>query len=367
MTEYLYITRLLKGILDNNETEELPDGATFEGVYKKSRFHHLSAMVFYAIEKLKNKPDERLYKLWRQDRDKAIARDFKQLHEYNILEQTFVANEISYIPLKGIILKELYPSPDMRYMCDIDVITKENTHIKIKKLMLDNGYEIEHYQVGNHDSYTKKPVMNIEIHRFLFSDFTFGGKHFAKYFKNPFDLTKDNEGYKRELCETYFFLHLLTHAAKHYLNGGIGLRAFMDIWLYYKNNRDNIDLKRIGDILSDSNYKELCFDFVTLSQMWFGDMPYDKKYDQMSEYIFKGGAFGTIESNVNNEIKEQGKAKYIFSTLFPSCKKLAFSYPILNKAPVLYPFCLILRLLTKPIVNFKKNFAKLKAILKFKK
>ncbi|MBE6836986.1 MAG: hypothetical protein E7509_03175 [Ruminococcus sp.] len=367
LSEFQYITSLLKRVLRGEKPEELPEGLTFEGIYKKSKFHHVSGMVFYGIEQLGSKPSDNILKIWRQDRDKAIARDLQQFHEYGVLEQTFNSNKIKYIPLKGIILKKLYPSPDMRYMCDIDVITEENSHHKLRDLMIQNGYEAEHFDAGNHDEYTKKPIMNVEIHRFLFSDYTFGGKHFAKYLKNPFDFSKQTEGFRCELDSTYFFLHLLTHAAKHYINGGVGLRAFMDIWLYYKNHNEKIDLDKIGNILKDNQYKKLCFDILLLSQMWFGDKEWDNSFDEMAEYVYKGGAFGTVKSSTHNEIREKGKAKYLLTKLFPSYRTLAFSYPIIKKIPVLYPFCLILRLFTKPIINFKRTMNKLKGLFSFKK
>ncbi len=367
MKAYRYITSVLKSVLLNERPEELPDGLTFEGVYKKSKAHHISGMVFYGIEQLENKPEEKLYKLWRQDRDKAIARDFNQLHEYELLENDFFKNQIDYIPLKGIVLKKLYPSSDMRYMCDIDVFTKDGSHRMLKDIMIKKGYEIEHFDAGNHDAYLKKPVMSVEIHRSLFSDYTFGGKHFAEYFKNPFEYAEKMGEYKSELKKTYFFLHLLTHAAKHYINGGIGLRAFMDIWLYYNNFKNEIDLDKIKEILKNSDYQKLCFDFITISKMWFGDEKYDKSFDEMARYIYSGGAFGTIKSNTHNEIREKGKFRYILTSIFPSYKKLCFSYPIIKKIPILYPFCLILRLITKPFINHKRVFAKIKGILSFKK
>ena len=367
MKEYIYITSLLKSILKNQKPSELPDGLTFEGIYKKSKAHHISGMVFYGIEILEKKPDEKLFKLWRQDRDKAIARNFNQLHEYDLLENDFNENKIEYIPLKGIILKSLYPSSDMRYMCDIDVITQEGSHRMLRDIMTKKGYEIEHFDVGNHDAYFKKPVMSIEIHRSLFSDNTFGGKHFKDYLKNPFECAEKVGEYKFELKKTYFFLHLLTHAAKHYINGGVGLRAFMDIWLYYENFKSEIDLDKIKEILRNSEYKKLCFDFITISEMWFGDKKYDKSFDEMAHYICSGGAFGTIKSNTHNEIREKGKFRYILTSLFPSCKKLSFSYPILKKIPILYPFCLILRLVTKPFINHKKTWGRIKGIFSYKK
>lgn len=366
-TEYQYIVKLLRCVLRGEKPDELPEGASFEGVYKKAAAHHVENAVFYGIEQLENKPEQQLYKHWRQDRDKGIARDMNQCHELEALKKVLEDNGIRYIVLKGSVMKGLYPSTDIRYMCDSDIVVDGGKTAQCKEIMESLGYEVEHYNQGNHDAYVKKPVMSVEIHRSIFSDTTFAGKNFFKLFEKPFEVSRKVSEYGYELEPTYFFLHLLTHTAKHYINSGVGLRAFMDIWLYIRKYADEIDYKAIEKALEGNNYKQLCLDFIKLSQMWFGDLAYDGSFDEMAEYIFKGGAFGTLNTMAENKVKQKGRAGYFFSYLFPSFKELSVGYPVIKKCPILYPAMLVWRIISKPFN--KKSRAKIKASLKaiFKK
>lgn len=364
--EYDYLVVLLKSVLDNKKPPEKPENLTFEGIYKKALRHHVANISFYAIERLENKPEPSLYKLWRQERDKAIVRDMHQQHEYELLKSELDKAHIRYIPLKGTLMKKLYPSSDMRYMCDIDMVVDPESKALCKELMTKNGYETEHYEQGNHDSYSKKPVMNVEIHNLIFSDSTHIGKKFYKLFLKPFELSKKTSDYSYELEKTYFFLHLLTHSAKHYLYGGIGFRAFMDIYLFYKNYASEIDMQAVEKALETTQYKQLCLDFIKLAQVWFGDLQNDRSLRETELYIFKGGAFGTVTAMTENEISEKGRFRYILSSLFPSFTMLKASYGILNKLPFLYPFLIVWRILTKPFINHKKTSQKLKTLFKFK-
>lgn len=361
--EFDYTVTLLNCVISEKKPPEKPAEATFEGIYKKAKAHHVSAMVYYAIEQLSQKPQPQLMRLWSQERDKAIVRDINQSYEYSQLTSRLEENKIRYISLKGTILKGLYPSRDMRFMCDIDMICDSRNAKKIKEIMLSLGYEVETFEKGNHDAYLKKPIMNVEIHTSLFSSSTFGAKNFSKILSEPFENAEKISDFGYQMKPTYFFLHLLTHTAKHYLNGGIGLRSFMDLWLYYKNFGDEIDFNLIDKLLASTSRIELCHELFSLSKMWFGNEPYNESFDEMSAYIFSGGAFGTVSGSVKKQINEMGKVKYFFTLLFPSYDTMAENYPLCKKIPPFYPLCLIYRLLVKSFVSFRKNFQRLKVLL----
>lgn len=362
--KYEYVVHLLKCVLSGEKPNELPEDLNFQDVYNAAKYHHVANATFYAIEKLDTKPDDVLYQKWSQERDLMIMRDIKQAHELELMKKRLSENKIRHILLKGSVMKELFPSTDIRYMCDVDMVIDPENAEKVRDIMVELGYEVKAFNQRNDDEYTKEPIMNVEIHSYIFSDASFVGRSFYKLFEKPFNVTEKISEYTYVLDKTYFFLHLLTHTAKHYLNGGIGFRAFMDIYLFHKKYKEEIDTDTLDKALAATKYSKLCKDFIELSYMWFGNEEYNSRFDETTGYIFKGGSYGTTEAQAETHVKEQGKLKFLLSNLFPNFSFMRMSYPILNKLPFLYPFLIIWRLITRPFINGNKTKAKLKALLK---
>lgn len=62
-------------------------------------------------------------------------------HEYNRICDALESVEISFLPLKGSVLRQYYPEPWMRTSCDIDILVHENDLEKTTEyLVRDLGY-----------------------------------------------------------------------------------------------------------------------------------------------------------------------------------------------------------------------------------
>lgn len=73
-----------------------------------------------------------------------------------VSEEVFAAfdkNGIAYMPLKGILLKKLYPCPEMRVMGDLDILIKTEQYTKIKSIFSCNRLYRNH---------RKRPRINME-------------------------------------------------------------------------------------------------------------------------------------------------------------------------------------------------------------
>lgn len=80
----------------------------------------------------------------------------------------FEKGGIWYLPLKGVILKEMYHVYGMRQMADNDILFDSTYRKEVKDIFLSLGYEMESYNKGNHDVYLKAPIYNYEMHVSLF-------------------------------------------------------------------------------------------------------------------------------------------------------------------------------------------------------
>ena len=72
------------------------------------------------------------------------------------------------MPLKGCILKEMYPDFSMRQMADNDILFDEKFRSAIRQYFIDHQYTVVSYLQVNHDAYEKPPVLNFEMHTALF-------------------------------------------------------------------------------------------------------------------------------------------------------------------------------------------------------
>lgn len=135
--------------------------------------------------------------------DAALADRFKKAAykavRKNILLNTecavilsYMENEgIRYLPLKGIILQNLYPKPELRQMTDNDILYDNKYHKELRSFMENRGYTFKKEEI--HDSYYKEPVYNFEMHSRLFSDTTAYGAY-SGYYKDIWERAVPDDG-----------------------------------------------------------------------------------------------------------------------------------------------------------------------------
>ncbi len=357
-----YLISLLKSTINNEAAPPLPEDMDCTALLKLAKHHSVANTAYYALEQLGSLSPE-LREEWSQLRDREIMRDIHQQTEYDILCEAFAQEKIRFLPLKGILIKSLYPQSDFRTMSDIDLLIDEANAEKVKDVMLSLGYEVDSVEFGVHDVYHKKPVVSIEVHRELFGD---EGQEFAPLFSDPWNKCEKRSDTLYEFTPQYFFAYLLAHGIKHYQQGGTGIRTFMDIEIYRRHFGQQLDMDKLYDMFEKAGQRKLCEDFIRLSELWFGAAEDDGTLDNISRYIISGGTYGTFENQVQYELQSKSKGQYIMSKLFPNFQHMKQQYPVLKKAPILLPVMWLVRLVTKPFINRKENAEKLKALSKNK-
>ena len=99
----------------------------------------------------------------------VVHRNTRFTIEKDAITQKLKEAGIWYVLLKGAVIKDYYPRPEMREMSDHDILFDASRAEDVKAIMESLGYTTEHFNVGAHDIYFKAPVMNFEMHRMLFS------------------------------------------------------------------------------------------------------------------------------------------------------------------------------------------------------
>lgn len=122
--ERQYIFQLLNTVLSSNDVPCETTGLDWNVIYKLCKYHKIDNMVAYKVcsEPFASIIPEDIVSKFRLSLHKAKVREAVQHIEYEQLQQLFEENKIRNIPLKGSILKYYYPSPDMRFMMDLDIL-----------------------------------------------------------------------------------------------------------------------------------------------------------------------------------------------------------------------------------------------------
>lgn len=280
--------------------------------------------------------------------------------EYKKLTTLLNKNKIQYSILKGMHLKRYYPESYLRFMCDIDVLVNKEDFNKAGKLLLDMGYTKGEF--SNHDqAYDKKPF-TIELHYKLISQKEYGGA----YFSNPFSLMekKDNSYeyiFKRKEDE---YLYYLFHLLKHYEEYGIGLRNFIDLYLFYKNNE--LDFTFI-----QSKYKETAFDNDCIYLEGFIKSLLDDKeeYKALLDAIINDKTYGSMHKMMEKELEKDSSFKWLLKKIFPNLKYMKNRYSVLRHkiGYLLLPFLYIHHWIYYGIIRIGYSLKKYKHAKEIKK
>ena len=165
-------------------------------------------------------------------------------------------NEGDILPLKGAVLRELYPKPEYRQMGDLDYLVDSDEDImkQMGDVLHMLGYA-DGEGVGlesSHDVYMKPPYMEVEIHRRLLPPTEENHWHTDDIWER---LVKDKSNpYLLHMTNEDFYLFHLLHFEKHYSMGGSGIRSILDQYYLMKQYGNTMDWDYINRLLTKMNY-----------------------------------------------------------------------------------------------------------------
>ena len=266
------------------------------------------------------------------------------------IRQRLEAAGIWYMPLKGAVLKALYPRYGMREFADHDILFDPSRAEDVRAIMEQLGYTSRHYGAGVHDCYYKRPCLNFEMHRALF-----GASHDEKltaWFQGVESrLLRDGEWARRFTSED-FYLYFVAHAYKHYAAGGTGLRTLLDAYVYLgKTALDTDYVAAQADKLGIADFERQS---RSLALRLFGGGELAEEDRDMLDYILSSGVYGTLHHRVENEMRKKGwgKLRYMLERFrVPISRKnkryeaMARVYPFFYRHRILLPLLPIYRLL----------------------
>lgn len=311
---------------------------------------------------------------WKDARERALRRnlmlDMERRHLCSVMEQW----GIWYMPLKGSVMKDLYPRMEMRQMTDQDILFDTTHRGKMREYMLARGYEPKGHDDTHHDIYHKAPVYNIELHHTLFE--LHCDLAMVEYYQDVKQrMIPDAPGsYGHHFSDEDFYIYLVAHAFKHYSDHGVGMRSFVDVFVY------------------ESRKPELRWDYVQQEAQKLGMAEYEYQCRQIARKLFaeekvgeltaedldmlwfccESGTHGSENGFINHELKQlqsggkvkfSSKVKYLMRRLFPSAEWMKQKDKRLREHPWLLPFAWVARLFRGVFKKGKHTANELKYVM----
>ncbi|MBP3793533.1 MAG: nucleotidyltransferase family protein [Ruminococcus sp.] len=317
-----YLMYLIRCVLKNQTpAKEKLDKMDLSGVFAVAKAHSLTAIAAYALESAS------IYdKDFEEEKNKAIRKTIiLDAERENVLAELEKAG-IWYMPLKGIIIKDLYPQIGMRQMGDNDILIDNTRQKDIKEIMLSNGFRVESYNISKHDVYYKDPVSNFQMHVSLFDKNEKDPRYC--YFKEIEKriISDSNSNYGRAFTDEDFYLYIKAHEYKHYSTGGTGIRSIVDTYMILTHFINKLNMNYIETECEKIGIAEYEKQSRELAMHLLGGKKLSVQEQQMLDYIIFSGTYGTFENVFNNNVCNHrninlAKMRYIWSRLsFPISK-----------------------------------------------
>jgi hypothetical protein len=333
---------LLKSVLFqiplNEEIKNLITDKNILSLLKMSRQHDLAHLIGDALDKnglLPEGSEER--RLFIQERTIAICRYEQIQYELDRIYEVFEKIKIKFIPLKGAKIREYYPEPWMRTSCDIDILVHEED-LKVAIEALKSQLSYKEGTIGKYDANMfSESGVHLELRYNPSSVSSKSKKVLSSIWANVVD-EKEN---KLTLTNEMFYFYHIEHMAGHFIIGGCGIRFFLDAYILNKELGFNQELKQ--KLLRDAGLETFANGVEKLAEFWFANGEKSQLVQGIEEYVLYSGIYGRMENRVAIGQIKKSKIRFILSRIFLPYKELRYSYPKLQKYPVLYPFYVVKR------------------------
>lgn len=328
---------------DVEETAEfISDKERYAALLKTASAHDLAHLVGSALERLGLLGDDEISAVLRRRHFASVLRYRTMEYELEAVCAALSEGKIAHIPLKGAVMRRLYPEPRMRTSCDIDVLVHPEdidaaTEIFEKKL----GYKLTSRCF--HDvAFFSESGVHIELHFDLIEQFAFPEVERILSDVRERAVPSSEGAYTYAMPDDVFYFYHVAHMMKHFLDGGCGIRFFLD--LYILDNIEGRDLAAREELLERGGILKFARRSSALARIWFADEPTSDFYESFGKYVVDGGIYGGVENKVLVQQKRRGgKLGYALSRIFLPYRILSEIYPVLKRHKWLTPVFEVVR------------------------
>lgn len=326
-----------------------------------SSHHAVTPMVFDAMAQYKSLIPKEIYSKWYSHILKVLSQNSVVQGAQDELCK-LLGNSTDYVILKGLAAAAYYIKPELRGLGDVDFLVDNKNVAETEKRIVDSGYE-NYLDNGRHITFKKSGKM-LELHREI-PGVPYGEKgaitqkFVADIFEKANTVLVMGSEFKAP-CDMHHGVVLLLHSAHHLVSEGLGLRHLCD-WACFVNKTASDEfwqeellpfLKQIGMYNFAAILTKTCAVYLKTALPVWASKADDSLVDALMEDVLIGGNFGEFDKTRAGSgmmISEHGKGGTKNSKAYNLFRALHTSmytvYPVLYKAPYLYPFIFVWRII----------------------
>ena len=335
----------LIGYVLTGKKPHIPSDIDYKALLEFSEDHGISNMIYAALSELNVDVPPEIMSLFEEDYEMQVVLEANQAYELDSLGEELEKAGIDYMPLKGSVVKDIYPMPDYRHSGDIDILVHEKDIDRLRPIMDSLGYVPEDEYEGHdiHIVYNKPPMIKVEVHRQLVKN----SNRAYDFCQRVWERSKVKEGTAHCYCmnNECLYTYMMAHLAKHLYSGGAGIRLVTDIWVMRR--KLTFDSELLHQYLEEAKLADIDEMMVGLvSHMYDGKDITDSRTQILENIVFTGGSFGSAETKqlISGNDSYLNKVTEFFKMVFPSVRALSGKYSVLRKRPYLYPIVWFSRL-----------------------
>ncbi len=266
----------------------------------------------------------------------AIYRDAQAEHLKQHLQTALQQACVPHIFLKGAVLKYDYPEPALRTMSDLDILVYAKDFDAIAVVANALGGKAVTGD-GNHRNYLFPGKVAVEFHPNLLHHATPIGTGINPGWQYAKDM---QDSFSKELTEEGFYLNTICHLASHFVDGGVGVRFVLDVWVSRHLRKTQPDRAFVEAELTRFGLLDFAKKIEQLADAWFGEQPMSPLLEELEEYILTSGSHGTTDRAMLNALslspggsrtftlwKKAFYPKAELEDRFPWCKGKAWLLP----------------------------------------
>lgn len=328
----------------------------WDKIIEEGRAHKVEALLYSAIDqKSLNNIDEELLKCWKLTTYNSGVTQLQHIKNISDVLNLFNENNIEVVVLKGLVIRGLYPRPELRTMCDADLLVHKEDLKKTEKLLLDQGYNILENSEEMHRAYYKNSTL-VEVHWVITNEQYFEGisKIQESIWKNTVEVSV-GDSKALSMDDEDIAVHLCLHMATHLINRGFGIRQICDLVLLVEQrghliNWDSFVKKiRLCDI---ETFTKVIF--LICNKLFNIEIPNQLKsnikpsvVDDLIADIFSNGVHGKRDEaaamakqmayDKSNTDEDKSVFTKYFNALFPKVDNMSYKFDYAKKNKVLTP------------------------------
>ncbi len=357
------LIELLRSELNETEPDKsVMESLTPEGItalYHMAKQHDLAHVVSAALHRsgINTTMDRAVAAGYAKEEMLSLYRLEQMKYACDRITTAFDQASVPYIPLKGSVIRPYYPTERMRTSCDIDILVKKDDLPRAVSVLEAEGYRVE--EESHHDVSLFSPEgIHLELHFSLLENMEAPDRVLKKAWTYAAPLGESSTHYA--FTGGFFLFYMVAHMAFHFLSGGCGLRSLMDLWVV--EHKMNVPLADAEAHLKEAGLWSFAVEMTRLSDVCFSEAEGDGFTQTLLFYIVTGGVYGNMENDIAiNDAQSRLTFRYMVKRVFVPYRDVALQYPVLKKAPILFPFCWIHRTARLFVRFVKRVFVKRRA------